>query len=314
MLYKRLARRALAFHITANVRSFASASFASTMAKAPQSFILDRNIFNESLYSRMRNFWFEGLPEGASTPGPDLLERWYGVNVTPERKAKMDEQCSKEFGHALDALTPDKLALPEFESYEKDIETADVIAGPFLTEVKEAQTKDEKKGAETLLSLVLILDQITRNIYRDSEGLRLVFRHFDRLAFALVQGSMKLTPNPVEYEGYQLRPVIKQWFLMPLEHSEHVPSHELFVQIWSALRKNVEAAGDQPAVDNIDYSMEFEKAHIEPLRKFGRYPHRNAALGRKSTKEEEEELKSGASTFGVHQGQKEKPEWEKSEL
>lgn len=262
----------------------------------------------------MRDFWFEGLPEGASTPTPALLERWYGVNATPEQKAEMDERCSKEFGHALDALTPDKLALPEFESYEKEIENADVIATPFLTDVKEAQTKDEKKGADTLLSLVLILDQMSRNIYRDSEGLRLVFRHFDRLAFALVYGSMKLTPNPVEYEGYKARPVMKQWYLMPLEHSEHLPSHELFVQIWSACRKAAEAAGDQPAVDNIDYSMDFEKDHIEPLRKFGRYPHRNAALGRKSTKEEEDELKSGGSTFGVQQGEKEKQEWEKSEL
>jgi uncharacterized protein (DUF924 family) len=312
MLVKNLARRALAFHITTSGRSFAS--YTSTMAQAPNSFTLDRSIFNETLYSRMRDFWFHGMSEGASTPSQEQLDTWYGPEKTADEKAEFDKECHGEFGHALDALKPDKLALPAFKSYEADVENAQSIAGPLLTEVKEAQAQDERKGADTLLSLVLILDQISRNVYRDPEGLRLVFRHFDRLAFTLVHSSMKLSPNPVDYEPYQLRPVIKQWFLMPFMHSEHVPSHEIFMDIMVNCRKRLEAAGDQPAVANIDRSISFEEAHVKPLRKFGRYPHRNAALGRQSTAEEEEELKSG-ETFGVQQGPKgPEKDREKSEL
>lgn len=285
------------------------------MAQASGSYTLDRSIFNETLYAQMRHFWFHGMPEGASTPSKELLDRWYGPEKTAEEKAHFDRECGAEFGHALDALKPDKIALPEFKSHDGDIANTESIAGPLLTEVRDAQAQDEKKGADTLLSLVLILDQISRNVYRDPEGLRLVFRHYDRLALTLVHGSMKLSPNPVGFEPYQLRPVVKQWYLMPLMHSEHLPSHELFMDIMQACRKGLEAARDQPAVENVDRSMKFEEAHVAPLRKFGRYPHRNAALGRTSSPEEEEELKSGA-TFGVGQGDKkeEKKDWEKSEL
>ena len=281
-------------------------------AQTPQSFMLDRNIFNETLYSRLRDFWFEGLPQGASTPGFEQLKSWWKLEATPEQSARFDGECNENFGHALDALTPDKLALPPFESWEKDIEDADAIAAPFLKEVREAQAYDAKKGSDTLLSLVLLLDQMSRNVYRDPAGLRLVFQHFDRLAHTLVHASMDLSPNPVEFEGYSHRPVIKTWFLMPLMHSEHLPSHELFNQVLMACLRKVKAAGDQPALENIDNSMKFERAHVEPLEKFGRYPHRNAALGRQSTKEEEEALKSG-QTFGVKQEPQEM-DWEKSEL
>jgi uncharacterized protein (DUF924 family) len=274
--------------------------------------MLDRNIFNETLYSRMRDFWFEGLPEGASTAPSELFKRWWKVKATPEQSARFDGECDENFGHALDALSPDKLVLPAFESYEKDVEDADAIAAPFLKEVKEAQAQDAKKGSDTLLSLILLLDQMSRNIYRDPAGLRLVFQHFDRLAHTLVRASMRLSPNPVEYEGYSHRPVFQTWFLMPLMHSEHLQSHELFEKVLMACRRNVEATGDQPALESIDNSLKFERAHVKPLKKFGRYPHRNAALGRQSTKEEEEELKSG-ETFGVKQETKEKGQ-EKSEL
>ena len=258
----------------------------------------------------MRDFWFEGLPEGASTPSPEQGRRWFQQEATPEEIKQFDGECSQKFGHALEALRPDKLALPAFESYEKDIADAEVISTPLLKEVKDAQTEGTKKGADTLLSLVLILDQMSRNVYRDPAGLRLVFQHFDRLAITLLYASMRLSPNPVEYEGYSHRPVFKQWYLMPLMHSEHLPSHELFQKNFAACRRKAEAAGDEPTMKNIDNSMNFEQMHIKPLQKFGRYPHRNAALGRQSTKEEEEELKSG-ETFGVKQESK---EHEKSEL
>lgn len=239
------------------------------------------------------------------------IKKWYGVGMSLEEKKAFDDECRDNFGHALEALAPDKLALPAFESHEKDIETATTTAGSLLSGVQEAQSADEKKGADTLLSLVLLLDQMPRNIYRDPAGLRLVYNHYDRLSVALLYSSMKLSPNPVEYDGYRLRPLIKSWYLMPLVHVEHMPSHDLFAQITGRTRKDVQAAGDEEALQYVDASLKAEEGHLEPLRKFGRYPHRNEALGRKSTEEEEDWLKTGDS-FGVKQGQQK--DIEKSEL
>ena len=311
MLYKSFVRRALALHITTGIRSYASST--SRMGQPPQSYTLDRTIFNENLYSRMRDFWFYGLPENASAPPFGLLKMWWGIDSSKEQRAHFDGKCSENFKHALEALGPDNLALPPFESHEKDVDQAATISMPLLTEVKEAQAQHLKKGADTLLALILILDQMSRNIYRDAGGLRLVFGHFDRLALTLLHASMKLSPNPVDLEEYRLRPVIKQWYLMPLMHSEHLLSHELFSDISLKSRGEVGRVGDQAAVEYLDRSLWFEEKHVQPLRKFGRYPHRNAALGRESTKEETEELRSG-DTFGVGQDGKDDKSSEKSEL
>ena len=282
------------------------------MATPPQTFVLDRSIFNQALYSRMRDFWFTGLPAGASTPPLDLEKRWWGFERSQEQKNAFDGKCHENFGRALEALGPDKLALPAFESYEKDIESAEGIATPLFAEVKEAHSKDSKHGLETLLSLLLILDQMSRNIYRDQAGLRLVFSHYDRLALALLYSSMKLSPSPFEHESIRLRPVIGWWYVMPLMHSEHLPSHELFEEIAMRCKRELEAAGNQEAVEYMGKAFQFENEHVKILKQFGRYPHRNEALGRQNTKKEDEELKRG-QTFGVQQGQ-EKQAWEKSEL
>ena len=300
MLYKNLFRRALALQLTtSNIRTFSA--YASTMAKAPQSFTLDRSIFNQALYSRMRDFWFADLSEGATAPNMETVKKWYG-GIPHEEKKAFDGECRENFGHVLDALGPEKLVLPAFESYEKEIEDSEAIASPLLAEVKVAQSQDTQKGSETLLSLILILDQMSRNVFRDASGLKLVYTHYDRLGFALLYSCLRLSPNPTEHESLRHRPVIRSWFMMPLMHSEHLPSHELWLEMVRACQQEVKAAGDQHAVDYLDKALGAEEDHIKILRKVGRYPHRNAALGRENTKEEEEELKSG-ETFGVQQDQ-----------
>lgn len=287
------------------------------MASPPQSFTLDRNTFNESLYSHLRDFWFADVPKDARAPTFEMTKRWFGVDKTQEQKASFDAECYANYGHALEALRPEKLALPEFESYEKDIEDAETISAPLLGEVREAQARDEEAGTKTLLSLILLLDQMSRNIYRDPAGLRLVFGHYDRLAFTLLRSSMKLSPNPIQHESVRFRPVFEGWFLMPLMHSEHLPSHDLFLKLGRDNLDGMKRVQDDEGIAYLERNIDFELQHQEPLRKFGRYPHRNQALGRESTKAELEYLE-GAETFGVKQGQGEKKdgkdEIEKSEL
>lgn len=237
--------------------------------------------------------------------------RWYGPNRSQNEKEQFDNECREEFQHALEAIAPEKVELPEWRGYEWDVEHAGEVCAPFLKEVQDAQReKGEKEGSERLLAITILLDQLTRNIYRDPAGLRKVFTHYDRLAHTLIHSALHhLSPSPIFHPSHTLRPVIRQWFLLPLMHSEHLPSHNLFLDIAHQAKRECEEAGDGQAVADVERNLRFEEMHLSPLRKFGRYPHRNEALGRVSTGEEREWLGRG-ETFGVSQGK----EGERDEL
>ncbi|RMY27809.1 hypothetical protein D0866_09873, partial [Hortaea werneckii] len=160
------------------------------MATPVQSFQLDRNIFNQSLYDDVRNFWFEGVPSGASTAPFPVLQKWWGINRTDEEKKAFDDECRTKFGSALESIGPSKLGLPAFKSYEEDIEHSDLLSAPLLSDVKGAQKDDERKAADTMLSMIILLDQMPRQIYREPEELSLVYKHYDRLASSLVRSCM----------------------------------------------------------------------------------------------------------------------------
>lgn len=249
----------------------------------------------------MRDFWFAGLAEDARVADDETTNRQFGVGMSQEEKFTLDGSCNDKFGPALRALSPDHLSLPPFESYERDLENAATISQPLFNEVSQAQSESTKKGSDTLLSLILLLDQMPRNIYRSGAGLKLVFTHYDRLAHNLLHASLKLDPNPLEHPSLYLRPAVKNWFLLPLMHSEHIRSHELFVNISQRWRQEGVEAGDKDVIAALDRPLAFEEAHIEPLRRFGRYPHRNAALGRMNTEAEERHMAKGGSSFGVQQ-------------
>lgn len=289
-----------------NARSFAAAS-----ATTPSSFTLDRNIFNGTLYTRLHDFWYAGLTPGASVSNAEVDAKWWGIGQSQADKEAFDKECRGNFVHALQAVGPDEYPLPPFHSAAQDVEDAAAISHPFLQEVKDAADKGEQEAADTLIALSVLFDQITRNVFRDEAGLRLVYGHYDRIALALIHASLRLSPDPVNYPPYMLRPVIRQYLLLPLMHSEHIPSHDLYISLSESARKEVEAAGDQDAVHHIARTVAFEEMHQVPLRKFGRYPHRNAALGRANTDEEAEYMQTG-ETFGVKQSAKD--EEGKSEL
>jgi len=308
MLCKTVVRKALLLQLTgARIRTFAA------MATPPQSFQLDRSIFNQTFYAGIRDFWFVGLPSNATAPPSDLMKRWWGVGSTEEQKAAFDEECRKLSVPALESIGPSRLRLPPFKSYEEEIEHADTLSAPFLAEVKEAQQGDEWKGADTMLSLILLLDQMPRNIYRDQAGLRLVYGHYDRLVHALLRSCMALQPSPVEHEYWRGKPAFKTWILMPLVHTEHLPTHQLLNDKMAQLRKECEDAGDEAALAYTDRAAKAHADHWTPLERFGRYPHRNECLHRKNTAEEEKFLET-AETFGVKQDKENKKQEVKSEL
>ncbi|WPH04492.1 Hypothetical protein R9X50_00738300 [Acrodontium crateriforme] len=303
MLFRPLIQRAVLAQFTASsVRRFSAAA----MATPPQSFVLDRSLFNQSLYDELRNFWFDGLSDQTTSPPFTLMQKWFGVGKTDAERAAFDDECRAKFGAALESVGPKHLALPPFMSYESDIANASTIAAPFVAEVQTARKEDDKKGAETLLSLILLLDQMPRNIHRDPEGLKLLYSFYDRLGFALLQNTLATSPELLKvWRGSVL---YGPWLNMPFVHSEHEPSHRYIKEDMEKQKAEIQAAsGDEDALNYVDRALKSYDQHREPIEKFGRYPHRNECLGRQNTKEEEKYLET-AETFGVKQKSSKKDE------
>ena len=254
---------------------------------------LNRSIFNPSLYNRVLDIWFEGLPRDAKVTPPTVNERWF--QGPPEIKRAFDEKCRQEFSHSLEAVNPQNYPILTNESSFRP-------AAPFINEINSAGDDGEK--TRRTLSLILLFDQIPRNLYRTMETLPLVYNQYDPIALGIARHMLTMKPRPDLHESVRHMQPWRMWFYLPLMHSEDITDHQSFMQIYNELKTELLAMADKdPAAKEAVISMQenekYERIHYEILEKFGRYPHRNSCLGRESTKEETEYLKNGGMTFGV---------------
>ncbi|KAL8863100.1 MAG: hypothetical protein Q9178_000474 [Gyalolechia marmorata] len=252
--------------------------------------------FNQTLYTRLLNLWFSDLSPSASAPNPAQLSRWFGAGGTPSTKAAFDEHCTSTALPALQSIAPEEFPLPPFTSAEQDRHNYPQIAQPFLGQF--FTSGDEAKGEsneEAALGLVLLLDQMPRNIFRNNQSL--IYTHYDRIsravAHAIYSSALDLSPN------YIASPPYRMWFYLPLMHSETLSDHDLMFQKLERMRVEAETRGDEAGKEFVGTLLEFEKTHRVILERFGRYPHRNAVMGRSETAEEKEWLKEGGDTFGA---------------
>jgi len=127
------------------------------------------------------------------------------------------------------------------------------------------------------LALVIVLDQFSRNLFRDSPE---AFAH-DAQALALAQRAVDA--------GFDrtMLPVQRMFFYLPFEHSEDLAQQRRSLELFEGLRAFAEMA--KP----IDYA----RRHYEVIARFGRFPHRNRILGRVSTPEEREFLSHPGAGF-----------------
>mgnify|MGYP003665301885 FL=1 len=123
------------------------------------------------------------------------------------------------------------------------------------------------------LAEVIVLDQFSRNIYRDTE------RAFaqDGLALALAQEAVSLGV------AVQLPAQQRVFLYMPYMHSESAAIHQRAVELY--------------AEPGLEENYQFELRHKAIIDRFGRYPHRNSLLGRSSTPEEMLFLQQPGSSF-----------------
>jgi len=133
------------------------------------------------------------------------------------------------------------------------------------------------------LALIILTDQFSRNIFRDTA------QAFARDALALnwcVEGIERGVDA-------QLRPVHRVFFYLPLEHSESLEHQDQSVECYTALVKSAAPEAKRLFSGFLDFAIK----HRKIIERFGRFPHRNSILGRKSTHEEAEFLKQPGSSF-----------------
>lgn len=130
---------------------------------------------------------------------------------------------------------------------------------------------------QSCLALVVVLDQFPRNMFRGSPR-----------TFAADALARETTLHALEH-GFDtgLKPVERQFIYLPLEHSEALSDQQQCLTLMQALSVFPETS---------DLHVWAEK-HLVIIERFGRFPHRNAVLGRESTLDEIEFLKLPGSGF-----------------
>lgn len=130
-----------------------------------------------------------------------------------------------------------------------------------------------RKTALGRLAEIIVLDQFSRNMYRDTPQ---AFA-YDGIALALAQEAIALGADKT------LNSIEKSFLYMPFMHSESLVIHKKAVALYQA--------------NGIASNVEFELKHKEIIERFGRYPHRNIILNRESTDEEVKFLSQANSSF-----------------
>lgn len=126
---------------------------------------------------------------------------------------------------------------------------------------------------EGCVALCLLLDQFPRHIWRGTAR-----------AFATDAKALAVSRHAIARDfDSALAPVQKLFLYLPLEHAENMEAQEQCVSLFTALGNA--------------YWLDYAERHRDIIARFGRFPHRNAALGRATTDEEAEFLRQPGSSF-----------------
>jgi uncharacterized protein (DUF924 family) len=199
----------------------------------------------------VREFWFGKVPLAPEQLGR-RMRLWFG-DVSDEQRAHMDDAIRDRFE-------------------------------PLIREAAAGRLDSWADGPRRRLSLILLLDQFPRNIYR---GTARAFA-YDEQALGLAISGMQSGADAA------LNPAERVFFYMPLQHSE---VREVQDESVAAYRRLVMEA-PEPLKATLAGCLQYAERHKEVIDRFGRFPHRNAVLGRPSTKAEDDYLREGGENFG----------------
>ena len=214
-----------------------------------------------------------------------LLSESMAASITDDDVSRIDKILSFWFKEqALSAPQIDRRMdiwfgeNPDFDD-EIEAEFSDDVAG--ASKGKLGHWADDPHGR---LALIILIDQFRRNIYRNTKK---AFSK-DRLALKLcVEGAM-------EKKDKGLTPIQKVFFYMPLQHAESRKVQAKSVDLYNRLAESVSPTYRETFLT----VAQFAELHKDIIDQFGRFPHRNALLGRENTPEEDEYLAGDSPDFG----------------
>ncbi len=193
-----------------------------------------------------------------------ILEFWFGL--PPEYAIVSDERMKLWFG-GTDATNQQIAKL-----FTEDTESA--CAG---------QLDRWENQNESLTALIILLDQFSRNIYRNT-----------RRAFATDGKALEIVRRVIESgRDIQLKPLQRLFIYLPLEHAEDLDMQNLSVAKFTELAQTQSGQHRKAYNGFVDYAVQ----HQRIVEQFGRFPHRNKILDRESSLAEIDFLQKPGSSF-----------------
>lgn len=200
-----------------------------------------------------------------------VLDFWFGPR--PLTSGRMDERMRFWFGGRD---PPELLDLRDHE-----IETR---FGAVMQRAAAGQHEAWADSPRRRLALILLLDQFPRNVHR---GTAQAFATDER-ARALALGGVNVGADAT------LDHVERIFFYMPLQHSESAEVQEESV----AAYRRLSSEAPEQLQRQFNITLGYAELHRDIIKRYGRFPHRNAVLGRPSTPEELSYLRNSAERFG----------------
>ena len=168
------------------------------------------------------------------------------------------------------------------KSAELDAELARRFGG-LVAAARSGALDDWTATPQGALALILLTDQLPRNIYRGTPAAFVS----DPIALSVCVAGLASGADR------QLAPVERVFFYLPLEHAESLAEQDRSVALCTQLLAEVPDAVAERYRGVLDYAVR----HRQVIARFGRFPHRNAILGRASTAEEIAFLAEPGSSF-----------------
>ncbi len=197
-------------------------------------------------------------------PWQDLLHWWFGQGTSATEIAAEKQRLWFGYRPQQDAEARERF-------------------GALVEQALNGDLQDRAELPEGWLALVLLLDQLPRMIHRDTPR-----------AFAGDERAQQLVRDGLAHGGDMLLSPIQRVFIyLVLEHAENLAVQDLAVAHFTALR-DIAAEHEQALFrDFLDYA----ERHRDVISRFGRFPHRNAILGRDSSDAEQSFLQQPGSSF-----------------
>lgn len=145
----------------------------------------------------------------------------------------------------------------------------------------------DAEGPQSQLARILLLDQFARNVHR---GTPQAFAG-DALALQAAQAMVDTGQDGA------LPPLQRGFVYLPFEHAEDMAMQELAVALYTGMESEERDVVSEATLKGIAGSLDYAQRHREVIRRFGRFPHRNAILNRPSTAEEQAYLQQPGSGF-----------------